>query len=255
MLRLWCKARWSRSEGVQRHTLLITRAQVRATDTFVRVGCLFGPRPSRLAAGRVVRTSATATTHAEKPEESRTQRKRRSYPCHAQHPGADGRLDAVILLQCLVQSTLDDGVHCRHRDAGAENEDGHGRRAKGREKRSPTGKDGGDADQQRDGRGRECNDVQVEDGFAGVVVHVQTMAEGLGEVIVHVDACVVQPPDLDRVEPKVCFGAGAVGVGVIAVPATIVSKVDSVKVFQAQRLFGSLKGTAQDGLVVGVAIT
>jgi hypothetical protein len=70
------------------------------------------------------------------------------------------------------------------------------------------------------------------------------MAERLGKVIVHVDASVVQPPDFNWVEPEVCFGVGAVGVGIIAVPTTIISQVDGVKVFQTQGLFGSLKGTA-----------
>lgn len=79
------------------------------------------------------------------------------------------------------------------------------------------------------------------------MVDFESVVELLGDEGVDINSRVVQTPDVDGVEPEICLGVGAVGIGIVTIPATVTSEVDGVEVFHAQRLLRSLQGTCEDG--------
>jgi hypothetical protein len=85
------------------------------------------------------------------------------------------------------------------------------------------------------------------------VVCIKTILESLWQKIVNRNASIIQAPDIDRIEPEICFRVGAIGVCIVAIPTTIAAQVDSVEIFHAQGLFCCSEGAGEERGVGGIA--
>ena len=81
------------------------------------------------------------------------------------------------------------------------------------------------------------------------MVGVETGCERVREELLDRYASAVQAPYLDRIEPEVGCRIGAVGILVVAIPATVIAEVDCVIVLHAQRLLCRFESTLKDGSV------
>ena len=81
------------------------------------------------------------------------------------------------------------------------------------------------------------------------MVCIEACSEGVGEEGVDGGADAIEAPDLDGIEPEVCFRVAAVRVFVVAIPAAVVAQVDGVIVFHPKRLFGGLESALEDGAI------
>lgn len=106
----------------------------------------------------------------------------------------------IVLLQCVVKGAGESGVEYGRSEREADDEEGTDGADDCGGDTAQTGKEGEEADEDLYYRGDKCDNVGDEHPFRDCLVGIQSIAEFLAKELV--DACIIQAPDLHRVEPE-----------------------------------------------------
>lgn len=198
-------------------------------------------------------TPPAAAARAEQPEQPRR---------HGEDdPQPGGHIDVlpqravdVILVQGGVETPGEGGIQNGGRQGKREDEETRHDRHDGGEQAAQTTEEGEKTDEDLDDGGDERDHVGDEHPLGHGAVGVEPGFQLLAEELVH--AGVVQPPDVDRVEPELVRVRGAEG-HVVAAPVAarpvrdegalaVVPERDVVEVADAQRLLGDPLGRVEE---------
>lgn len=211
------------------------------TQSLIGVGGLLG-HDGAVAVAVVVRGATGAAAGADDPEES---------GCEGEgdrEPGSDVDVLAhlalnAVLLEFGFEDALEDGEHGGRSDgSGSGEEEGYSRHQAGHAA-TPATADSEDTDDQFSDRKSKCNDVGDEHPFGNGLVGVQGALDFAGKGILQ--ATLFQVPDLQRVEPELGLGLGAV-VGLIAVVGgdvsfTVAPETNGIEVLDVVLFFDFLE--------------